>query len=76
MSIPVELADLERTLADFGAGYLLTTIDGRVRAVSAAPAVVDGHSEARRRVHDRAATRGSRALKPAARGRNTANSRE
>jgi len=42
MSIPVDLADLERTLADFGAGYLLTTTDGVVRAVSAEPRVVDG----------------------------------
>ena len=42
MSIPVDLADLERTLADFGPGYLLTTTDGVVRAVSAEPEVVDG----------------------------------
>ena len=42
MSIPVDLADLERTLADFGPGYLLTTTDGVVRAVSAEPQVVDG----------------------------------
>jgi hypothetical protein len=34
MSILVDLADLPRTLADFDRGYLLTTADGRVKAVS------------------------------------------
>lgn len=42
MSIPVDVSDLARTLADFGAGYLLTTGDGRVKAVSIAPELVDG----------------------------------
>ncbi|GEP36087.1 hypothetical protein NSZ01_38550 [Nocardioides szechwanensis] len=42
MSIPVDLADLDRTLADFDAGYLLTTSDERVKAVSVAPDLVDG----------------------------------
>lgn len=34
MSIPVDLADLPKTLADFDRGYLLTSADGRVKAVS------------------------------------------
>ncbi|CAI9407449.1 pyridoxamine 5'-phosphate oxidase [Nocardioides sp. T2.26MG-1] len=34
MSIPVDLADLPTTLADFDRGYLLTTSDDRVKAVS------------------------------------------
>jgi len=34
MSIPVDLADLATTLADFDRGYLLTTTDGIVKAVS------------------------------------------
>ncbi len=42
MSIPVDLADLERTLAEAGPGYLLTTAEGRVRAVSAEPVLTDG----------------------------------
>jgi hypothetical protein len=42
MSIPVDLADLDRTLADFDTGYLLTTSDARVKAVSVAPDLVDG----------------------------------
>lgn len=40
MSIPVDVADLGRTLADFGAGYLLTTAAGRVKAVSVVPELV------------------------------------
>ena len=42
MSIPVDVNDLARTLADFGAGYLLTTHDGRVKVVSVAPELADG----------------------------------
>ena len=34
MSIPVDLADLPKALEDFDRGYLLTTTDGRVKAVS------------------------------------------
>jgi hypothetical protein len=41
MSILVDLADLPATLADFDRGYLLTSADGRVKAVSAR-AEVDG----------------------------------
>ena len=41
MSILVDLADLPTTLADFDRGYLLTSADGRVKAVSAR-AEVDG----------------------------------
>lgn len=43
MSIPVDVADLARALGDFGAGYLLSTsADGRVKAVTIEPEVVDG----------------------------------
>ena len=43
MSIAVDLDGLEQALADFGAGYLLTTAgDGRVKAVTVEPACVDG----------------------------------
>lgn len=43
MSIPVDVADLARALGDFGAGYLLSTsADGRVKAVTIEPRVVDG----------------------------------
>lgn len=42
MSIPVAIDDLATTLADFDAGYLLTTSDDRVKAVSAAPVLADG----------------------------------
>lgn len=43
MSIPVDLADLNTALADFGAGYLLTASPtGRVKAVTVEPRVVDG----------------------------------
>jgi hypothetical protein len=41
MSILVDLADLPTTLADFDRGYLLTSADGGVKAVSAR-AQVDG----------------------------------
>ena len=44
MSIPVDVADLNIALADFGAGYLLTAAPGgRVKAVTVEPRVVDGH---------------------------------
>ena len=43
MSIPVDVANLAAALADFGAGYLLTArADGRVKAVTVEPEVVDG----------------------------------
>ncbi|MGB0099507.1 MAG: pyridoxamine 5'-phosphate oxidase family protein [Nocardioides sp.] len=43
MSVIVDLTDLPRTLTDFERGYLLTTRDGRVKAVSVR-AVVNGAS--------------------------------
>ncbi len=42
MSIPVDLADLPRTLAEFDRGYLLTTADGRVKAVSVRAVATNG----------------------------------
>ena len=43
MSISVDVAKLEAALADFGAGYLLSTAGhGRVKAVTVEPKVVDG----------------------------------
>ena len=43
MSIPVDPADLERALEDFGAGYLMTTSPGgRVKVVTVEPTVADG----------------------------------
>jgi hypothetical protein len=45
VSIQVQLDDLQRVLADFDAGYLLTVSVGapaRVKVVSARPALVDG----------------------------------
>lgn len=43
MSIPVDVADLNVALADFGAGYLLTaSAEGRVKVVMVEPRVVDG----------------------------------
>lgn len=42
MSIPVDLADLARTLGEYGPGYLLSTAGGRVKAVSAEPVLRDG----------------------------------
>src|SRR4051794_14118252 len=41
MSIPVDPADLARTLDDFGAGYLMTTADGAVKVVTVEPSAVD-----------------------------------
>src|SRR5262245_16866247 len=43
MSIPVAVADLEKALADFGAGYLLTVGgDATVKVVTVEPTVRDG----------------------------------
>ena len=42
MSIPVDLVDLPKTLQDFDRGYLLTTTEGRVKAVSVRAVAVDG----------------------------------
>ncbi|MCW2794617.1 pyridoxamine 5'-phosphate oxidase family protein [Nocardioides sp.] len=43
MSIPVDVADLAQALEDFGAGYLLSTSsEGRVKAVTVEPDVVEG----------------------------------
>jgi hypothetical protein len=42
MSILVDLADLPATLADFGRGYLLTSADGGVKAVSVRAEAGDG----------------------------------
>lgn len=43
MSKPVAVADLNTALADFGAGYLLSTsADGRVKVVTVEPRVVEG----------------------------------
>jgi hypothetical protein len=42
VSIPVELADLERSLQDFGSGYLLTTTGGAIKVVTVDPVVTDG----------------------------------
>ena len=42
MSIPVDLADLARTLDGYGPGYLLSTAGDTVKAVSADPALTDG----------------------------------
>jgi hypothetical protein len=43
MSIPVDVADLEQALADFGAGYLLTVgSQGTVKVVTVEPIVQDG----------------------------------
>ncbi|MGA8845417.1 MAG: pyridoxamine 5'-phosphate oxidase [Nocardioides sp.] len=43
MSIPVDLADLNTALADFGAGYLLTAgPDRKVKAVTVEPRIVEG----------------------------------
>ena len=42
MSIPVDLADLPKTLAAFDRGYLLTTTEGRVKAVSVRAVPADG----------------------------------
>ncbi len=42
MSIPVDLADLVRTLGDFDAGYLLSTAGERVKAVTVEPRPTHG----------------------------------
>ncbi len=43
MSIPVEIERLAEALADRGAGYLLTaSADGRVKAVTVEPTLIDG----------------------------------
>jgi hypothetical protein len=43
MSIPVDVADLEEALADFGAGYLLTVGgDATVKVVTVEPTIRDG----------------------------------
>jgi hypothetical protein len=42
MSVLVDLADLPQTLADFDRGYLLTSKDGLVKAVSVRAVPVDG----------------------------------
>lgn len=42
VSIPVDVADLKRTLEDFGSGYLLTTAGGRVKVVTVDPEPADG----------------------------------
>jgi hypothetical protein len=43
MSIPVDIATLATALADFGPGYLLTAgANGRVKAVTVEPSVVEG----------------------------------
>jgi hypothetical protein len=42
MSIPVDVADLRTALADFAAGYLMTTTDGAVKVVTVEPSLVDG----------------------------------
>jgi hypothetical protein len=43
MSIPVDVADLEKALADFGAGYLLSVgSDATVKVVTVEPAIRDG----------------------------------
>ncbi|MFV0526669.1 MAG: pyridoxamine 5'-phosphate oxidase [Acidimicrobiales bacterium] len=39
MSIPVDVNDLARALSDYGPGYLLSTTDGRVKAVTVEPDV-------------------------------------
>lgn len=42
MSIPVDLAALADTLKDFGAGYLLTTAESQIKAVSVTARVEGG----------------------------------
>lgn len=42
MSIPVDLADLARTLEDYPVGYLLSTAGERVKAVTVEPTLADG----------------------------------
>jgi hypothetical protein len=42
MSIPVEVGDLGKALEGFGAGYLLTSAEGRVKVVTVDPSVDHG----------------------------------
>jgi hypothetical protein len=42
MSIPVEVADIPQRLREFDRGYLLTSRDGTVKAVSVRAVPVDG----------------------------------
>jgi hypothetical protein len=42
MSIPVDVADIPKQLEDFDRGYLLTSRDGRVKAVSVRAEPADG----------------------------------
>ncbi|WP_139979389.1 pyridoxamine 5'-phosphate oxidase [Nocardioides litoris] len=42
MSIPVDVDRLAETLADFGAAYLLTSREGRVKVVSVRPDLAGG----------------------------------
>lgn len=42
MSVPVRLEALGQALIGVGAGYLLTTVDGRVKVVSVDPTIRDG----------------------------------
>lgn len=42
MSVPVAIDDLAETLTGFDAGFLLTTSDDRVKAVSVAPVLAGG----------------------------------
>jgi hypothetical protein len=42
MSVPVDVADLEARLAEFDRGYLLTSKDGLVKAVSVRAVPEDG----------------------------------
>jgi len=41
MSVPVAIGDLRAALEDFGAGYLLSSSEGRVKAVTVEPEVAD-----------------------------------
>lgn len=42
MSLPVDLADLPKTLAEFDGGYLMTSVEGRVKVISCRPGLRDG----------------------------------
>jgi hypothetical protein len=41
MSVPVEVVDIGKALTDYGAGYLLTSSEGRIKVVSVEPAMRD-----------------------------------
>jgi hypothetical protein len=41
VSIPVALGDILARLDDFGSGYLLTTVDGRVKVVTVDPVAAE-----------------------------------